>query len=99
MHPVLRHLLDTDFADLKGSKISGQIALTDELINLGLHDLLGQLTKAAAPASDSPAPASAPKPTGPALPDPKLLLQKLQVAHLKYRTEAGRTILEIEAGV
>lgn len=98
MHPVLQHLLDTDFADLQGSRISGQLALTDELVNLGLHDLVAKLTQPAA-TSSAPAPAPPVKAAGAALPDPKLLLQKVTIEHLQYRTEAGRTILEIKAGV
>ncbi len=101
MHPVIQHLLDTEFADLRGSRVEGQIALTDELVNLGLHDLVAKLTQPAVASATTPAPASAPatKPAAPALPDPKLLLQQVKIEHLRYRTEAGRTILEIKAGV
>ena len=96
MHPVLQHLIDTDFSDLQGSSVEGQFAITDELVNLGLHELISQLT---APASTSAAPAAPPKVTTAELPDPKVLLRKVKFEHLRYRTEAGRTVLEIKAGI
>jgi hypothetical protein len=101
MHPVLSHLIETDFADLAGSRIEGQIAVTDALINAGLTDLIGQLTR---PASPTPsAPASPPKPfpeeATTTVPDPKVLLQRVKIEHLRYRTETGRTILEVKAGL
>lgn len=106
MHPVLRHLLDTDFADLAGSRIDGRIAVTDELVNKGLHEAIATLTRPAAPAKTT-APASAPSAPGPTpyadkaveMPDPKALLRKLDVEKLQYRTEAGRTVLEIACGI
>ena len=95
MNPILDHLIKTEFRDLAGTTLEGQIALSDELVNLGLTDLLRNLT--------STAPAGPPKETtagdaaAPAPPDPKALLAHATVHHLKYRTEAGRTVLEIKA--
>ena len=40
MHPVQKHLFDTNFKDLDGTRIEGTIALSDELINLGIMDFL-----------------------------------------------------------
>ena len=97
MHPVLQHLIDTDFSDLRGSSVEGQFAVTDELVNLGLHELIGQLTKPAP--STTAAPAAPPAKKTAELPDPKLLLRKVNIEHLRYRTEAGRTVLEIKAGM
>ena len=101
MHPVLKHLINTDFIDLAGSRIEGQFAITDELVNLGLHELVAQLTGPASGSSEKLPPAAPPKSTSgtATLPDPKLLLQKVKVDHLKYRTEAGRTVLELKAGL
>ena len=96
MHPVLQHLIDTDFSDLQGSSVEGQFAVTDRLVNLGLQDLLAKLT---APATTSTAPAAPPKSTTAEVPDPKVLLSKVKFEHLRYRTEAGRTVLEIKAGM
>ncbi|WP_420461208.1 hypothetical protein [Neolewinella sp.] len=97
MHPVLQHLIDTDFSDLQGSSVEGQFVVTDELVNLGLHELVSQLTKPASATSTAPAAPPASQTTE--LPDPKLLLRKVKIEHLQYRTEAGRTVLEIKAGV
>ncbi|CAH0999502.1 hypothetical protein LEM8419_00802 [Neolewinella maritima] len=98
MHPVLKHLLDTEFSDLAGSSIEGQFAITDELVNLGLHDLIAKLTQPSAP-STAPAAPAVPKTSTTELPDPKVLLQHVKIEHVKYRTEAGRTILELKAGL
>ena len=110
MHPVLEHLIKTNFADLQGSRVDGRIAVSDDLINLGLHELVATLTKSSsAGPSPSSAPAQAPKeepapygnaPTKPEpTPDPRALLGKLDVEKLQYRTESGRTILEIACAV
>ena len=104
MHPVLQHLINNDFEDLSGSRIAGTVAVSDDLVNLGLHELLALLAQ-----RKDPAPASAPNPT-PApydetsdttaqLPDPQALLRKLDVEKLQYRTEAGRTVLEIACAI
>ncbi len=97
MHPVLQHLIDTDFSDLQGSSVEGQFAVTDELVNLGLHELVSQLTKPASSTSTAPAAPAGDKTT--VLPDTKLLLRKVKFEQLRYRTEAGRTVLEIKAGM
>ncbi|WP_116106663.1 hypothetical protein [Lewinella sp. IMCC34191] len=107
MHPVLQHLMDTNFEDLSGSRVDGRIAVSDDLINLGLHEVVAMLTKSsAAPAgkTESPAPESTPTPYDStekkaATPDPKALLRKLDVEKLQYRTETGRTVLEIACSV
>ena len=99
MHPVLKHLVATDFADLSGTKVEGQIALSDELVNLGLMDVLAKLKADDPAANTASAPASAPPKATEAMPDPAILLRKLKIDHLKYRTENGRTVLEIKAGM
>ena len=97
MHPVQEHLFDTNFKDLAGTKIEGTIALSEELINLGVMDFLNSL-KAAPEASDQPA-APAPPAVPTAAPDPKALLQVLNVEQLQVRMEAGRLLVDIKAGV
>jgi hypothetical protein len=101
MHPVLRHLIETDFTDLAGSRIEGQIAVTDALINAGLADLVGQLTRPASPTNSAPAspPNPSPEEATTTVPDPKVLLQRVKIEHLRYRTEAGRTILEVKGNL
>ncbi|WP_116125670.1 hypothetical protein [Lewinella sp. IMCC34183] len=100
MHPVLQHLMNTDFADLEGSRVEGTFAVSDDLVNLGLHELIAQLVTA--PAS-APAAAPAPYDSTPtektAAPDPKALLRRVDVEKLQYRTEAGRTILEMACAI
>ncbi|MBB4078730.1 hypothetical protein GGR28_001343 [Lewinella aquimaris] len=98
MHPVLKHLIETDFADLNGTHVEGQIALSDDIINMGLHEVLSQLRQPAVPKDTAPAPPPAAN-TSESMPDPRVLLSKLKVEHLKYRTEVGKTVLEIKAGV
>ncbi len=101
MHPVQKHLMDTDFRDLAGTRIEGTIALSDELINLGLMEVLAQLkTMGAASTITAPTEAAATRATVEAEPsvDPKALLKNLQIDQLEYRTEAGKTVLEIKAG-
>ncbi len=108
MHPVLKHLIDTDFEDLAGSRVDGRISITDDLVNLGLHELVATLTKSS-PSPERNAPASPPKETPTpydteitkedATPDPRALLSKLDVEKLQYRTESGRTVLEIACAV
>jgi hypothetical protein len=99
MHPVLKHLIDTDFADLDGSKLEGQIVLTDELINAGITNVLVQLMRSPSPADT--APASPPKSSAAVEDSPDIdvsgLLQKVTLSHIRYRTEAGKTILELKA--
>jgi len=96
MHPVQKHLFDTNFRDLSGTRLEGTIALSDELINLGILDFLQQLQKpdaAAAPVKeDRPASSSS-------LPKPEDLLKMLTIEEVKYRTEAGKTLLDIKAGI
>lgn len=96
MHPVQKHLFDTNFRDLSGTNIEGTIAISDELINLGILDFLQQLQKPAA-AGDSETRTSTVK-ASPA-PNPADLLKILTIDKLQYRTEAGRTLLEIKAGI
>jgi len=47
MHPVQKHLFDTNFKDLAGSKIEGTIAISDELINMGIMDFINGLKSGA----------------------------------------------------
>lgn len=96
MHPVQKHLFDTNFRDLSGTKLEGTIALSDELINLGILDFLQQLqnpekvTETAK--SDAPKESSS-------MPNPADLLKVLTIEEVKYRTEAGKTLLDIKAGI
>lgn len=99
MHPVQKHLFDTKFKDLAGTRIEGTIALSDELINLGIMDFLAGL-KSSAPSpategSPAPAPAAAPE----KMPDPKELLALLDVEKLAFRSEAGRIFVDVAAGM
>ena len=108
MHPVLEHLIKTNFSDLSGSRVDGRIAVSDDLVNLGLHEVVAMLTKPSGPgtfAAPASTQASEPAPYGNdpspevSAPDPRALLGKLDVEKLQYRTESGRTILEIACAV
>jgi hypothetical protein len=97
MHPIQKHLFDTNFKDLEGTRIEGTIALSEELINLGIMDFINSLKNAApAPTSKSSAVATAPIATG--APDPKALLAKLDIETLQVRAEKGKILLEVKAG-
>lgn len=94
MHPVQKHLFDTNFKDLAGTRIEGTIALSDELINQGIMDFLNSLKgEPAAPASKSTSPAPA------AAPDPKALLALLDIETLKFRSENGKAMLDVKVGL
>jgi len=98
MHPVQKHLFDTNFKDLAGTQIEGTIALSDELINLGIMDFLSGLKNGVAPTAvtePSTAPAAAPT----AMPDPKQLLAILDVETINFRSEAGRVLLDLKMGI
>lgn len=97
MHPVQKHLFDTDFKDLAGSKLQGTIAISDELINMGIMDFLNGLKSGGgsdAPEKTSPAPAAAPT-----MPDPKALLALLDVETLKFRTGDGKAMLDVKVSL
>ncbi|WP_273444552.1 hypothetical protein [Neolewinella agarilytica] len=96
MHPVQKHLFDTNFRDLTGTKLEGTIALSDELINLGILDFLQQLQKTD---TDAPEPQSSAPATSSSMPKPEELLKMLTIEEVKYRTEAGKTLLDIKAGI
>lgn len=97
MHPVQKHLFDTDFKDLAGTRIEGTIALSEELINLGVMDFLNGLTAPTPPgdASSEP-PKTAP---GAAPPDPKALLKLLTIDQLQIRLEQGKLKVDVKAGI
>ena len=96
MHPVQKHLMDTNFADLAGTQIEGTVAISDELVNLGLMEALAKLKAAAGPATtEAAATAEATKVAAPDV-DPKALLAQLNIERLQYRTEQGKTMLDVK---
>lgn len=97
MHPVQKHLFDTDFKDLAGSKLEGTIAVSDELINMGIMDFLNGLKPGAGPdAAEKPSPAPA---AAPATPDPKKILALLNVETLAFRTGEGKAMLDVKVSL
>lgn len=98
MHPVQKHLMDTEFSGLAGTQLEGTISLSDELINLGLLEVLAKLKAAGAP---KPIMADTevvdPKSKEKDDVDPQVFLKNLNVEKLQYRTEEGKTLLEIKA--
>ena len=96
MHPIQKHLFDTNFKDLAGSKIEGTIALSEELINLGILDFINGL-KADAPAKEtSSTPTIAPSAT---MPDPKELLKLVTIDKLQVRAQDGKIMVDIKASL
>ncbi|NJC25371.1 hypothetical protein [Neolewinella antarctica] len=100
MHPVQKHLMDTEFSGLEGTRFEGTIALSDELINLGILEALAKLKSAGQPnTTETTAPKVAvqgPSESSEPSVDPKALLQKLNVDKLRYRTEDGKTMVDIK---
>ncbi|MFT4751968.1 MAG: hypothetical protein ACI92C_002835 [Neolewinella sp.] len=97
MHPVQKHLFDTNFKDLAGSKLEGTIAISEELINMGIMDFLNGLKPGPefdAPEKPSPAPAAAPD-----MPDPKKLLALLNIEMLTFRTGKDKVMLNVKASL
>ncbi len=92
MHPVERHLFATDFKDLAGTHLQGTIALSDELINLGIMDFLAGLKAEPAPS----APAAPDQDPAEARPDPRKLLSLLQVNQLEVKAKDGRIVVAVD---
>lgn len=95
MHPIKKHLFDTNFQDLTGSKIEGTLALSEELVNLGVMDLLQGLQ--GQPQDTEPEiPSIRKKPTAPP-PDPKEILKLVNFEQLKIRMKKGEILVDIKA--
>lgn len=93
MNPVQKHLFDTNFKDLEGSHLAGTIAVSDELINLGIMDFISSFQGQAT----APSPADQPASSAPAAaPDPKALLALLDIKTLKFRSDKGKALLEVD---
>lgn len=94
MHPIQKHLFDTNFKDLEGTRIEGTIALSEELINLGILDFINSLKTA------TPDPASKSSDAAPAAaPDPKALLALLDFEKLQVQMVKGKILVEVKAGM
>ncbi|MEM1359972.1 MAG: hypothetical protein AAGF89_17325 [Bacteroidota bacterium] len=97
MHPVQKHLFATNFKDISGAQIDGKFALSDELINLGLGELLSQIKTNDSASAAGGTPSTTNNVVLP--PDPREMLQLLDVKKLEYRTAVGKTILTIKASL
>jgi hypothetical protein len=91
---MLQRLLNNKFTDLAGTQIEGQIVLSDALMNevikIGLQEMSAppaETTVTETVAADAPAV------------NPRDLLAALTIDKLNYRTENGKTIIEVKAGV
>lgn len=96
MHPVQKHLFDTNFKDLAGTRIEGTIVVSEDLINLGIMDFINGLK---APATPPGTPASPAASSSAGMPDPKALLQVLNVEKLNVRMEKGKLLVDVKAGI
>ncbi|MEM9930812.1 MAG: hypothetical protein AAF840_13405, partial [Bacteroidota bacterium] len=93
MHPVERHLFATNFKDLAGTRLQGTIALSDELINLGILDFLQGLKaneEAAADADTEGKQQASPHP------DPQTLLRLLDIDKLAIKAKEGRIVVGVD---
>lgn len=97
MHPIQKHLFETSFQDLAGSRIEGTIVVSEALINLGVMDFLNNLQQAPAPTAIG-APEATPEKSGSA-PDPKALLSAVKVEQLNIRMEKGKLLIDLKAGI
>ena len=94
MHPVEQHLFATNFKDLAGTRIQGTVALSDELINLGILDLLQGLK--GEPSSTSTAESKKADSVDAARPDPQAMLGLLDIDQLTVKAKEGRIFLEVD---
>ena len=99
MHPVQEHLLRTNFRDLAGTRIEGTLALSEELVNLGVADFLQRLQTSAAAGEGAAGAAKSVATPGEATPDPQQLLQLLTIDQLAVRLEEGRMKVDVEAAL
>lgn len=95
MHPVQKHLFDTNFKDLAGTRVEGTLAVSEELINLGIMDFLDALQAPPAPTPPTGAPVGA----AASAPDPQAMLKLLKVEKLAVRMEKGRLLVDVKAGI
>lgn len=96
MHPVQKHLFDTNFKDLAGTQVEGTIAVSEELINLGILDFINGLKAPTPPAGAETSPATS---VASSAPDPKAMLQLLNVEKLNVRMEKGKLLIDVKAGI
>lgn len=94
MHPVEQHLFATNFKDLAGSRIQGTVALSDELINLGILDLLQGLKSGGGANSTMEDKETSTEET--ARPDPQAMLGLLDIDQLTVKAKEGRIFLEVD---
>jgi hypothetical protein len=92
VHPVLQHLINSEFRDLEGAVLEGQLCLTDDAVNLGLREVIKDLTS-----SDTPGERTGEAVPSSPLPDPSIFTKKVKVSRLNYRTEKGKTTIELRA--
>lgn len=97
MHPIQKHLFETNFQDLAGSRIEGTIVVSEALINLGVMDFLNNLQQAPATAPEVTPEKTGSAPSNP--PDPKALLSAVKVEQLNIRMEKGKLLIDLKAGI
>lgn len=96
MEAILRLILDRRLRDFQGTEIKGSLAVSDDLVNEVLAEWLAGATGTPSPASETNAePAAAATPPI----DPRQLLSWLTIRQLRYHTEAGRTVVDLDVGV
>lgn len=95
MTDIINNIISNQLRDFAGTRVAGTIVLSDELINevltVGRKSLAAQAEDVAEPAPE----------TTSALPELDFaeLLGFLELEQLRYRTEVGKTILELKGGI
>lgn len=92
---MIQRLLNNNLADLAGTRIEGQIVLSDELMNEVIQMGLTQMTATPVVPINPPSGEKTPEVEI----NPRDLLTALNIEKLNYRTENGKTIIEVKAGV
>ncbi len=94
MEDLIKDILDRQLQDFAGAEVRGRLAIADGVVN----EVLQAFIRSATATTGTAEPTAVPDPTAPAGPaiDPQQLLRWLQIDRLAYRTEAGRTVLELD---
>lgn len=95
MENVTKRLFDHQLRDIAGTRVAGKICVSDPAVNEIIGELIATLTQTGKKAEAQHQISG----KGTALPPPADLLKALSIDRLHYRTEEGKTILEINVGI
>lgn len=99
MEAIIKGILERELRDFSGTRIAGQLVLSDQLVNevlhLGIKQVKGMTSEVAKSAQKTTT--DAPSPTDGL--DIKEIIDRLQINKLEYHTEKGQTVIELAAGL